>query len=63
MILSPSVASKGARCRWAEPRTPSIHPDLDTNALPAIPEPEEVAREYTDAPDKGSLRIYDHRSV
>jgi carbon-monoxide dehydrogenase large subunit len=38
-----------------------IFPDLGTNALPAIPEPEEVSEAFAAAPLKGSLRIVNNR--
>jgi len=45
----------------ADPVGTRIFPELGTNALPAIPEPDEVAPEYTAAPRKGSLRIHNNR--
>ena len=45
----------------SDPEGTRIHPDLQTNALPAIPAPEEVAPEFVAAPRKGSLRIRNNR--
>jgi len=57
-VLASIEASLAA---MADPDGPRIHPDLGTNALPAIPEPEEVAPQYTAAHHKGSLRIVNNR--
>ena len=55
----PSIESSLAA--MADDAGTRIHPDLGTNALPAIPEPEAVSPGFTAAPRHASLRIHNNR--
>jgi carbon-monoxide dehydrogenase large subunit len=57
-VLASIEASLAA---MGDPAGTRIFPDLGTNALPAIPEPDEVAPEFTAAPRHASLRIRNNR--